>query len=283
VSRFLLPGSLLVVLVSPLTAQRQGLLVVAHGADSGWNAGVRQVVAQVEWQGPVELVFLMGPEAERSSWNAAVTRLESQPIDSIVVVPLMVSSHGAHTRQIQHYAGQLAELPAALAGHAHAHVERPRLPVRVTAALDAAPELGQVLLARWQERDSADRRRPVVLVAHGPTTDDDARAWETALLRANAPLYQALDGLPLQVGLLRDDAPPAERARAVSAIRDTIAALSQRHGDSVLVMTVLISSGGINRVKVPNDLAGTPMRYAGVVLAPHPQLARWIERVAGGK
>jgi hypothetical protein len=80
--------------------------------------------------------------------------------------------------------------------------------------------------------------------------------------------------------MLRDDAAPAERARAVTALRDTIAAVAARDGDSVLVMTVLISSGGINRVTVPRDLAGMPMRYAGVVLAPHPALARWIERVA---
>ena len=98
---------------------------------------------------------------------------------------------------------------------------------------------------------------------------------------ANAPLRAALNDRPLRVGLLRDDAAPPERAKAVQAIRDTIAALSRRHGDSVLVMTVLISSGGIDRIKVPADLAGTPMRYAGVVLAPHAQVARWIERVAG--
>lgn len=276
---------LLALLLGPATAlhgQRNGLLVVAHGADSSWNDGVRQVVAQVDWRGPVELAFLMGGEAATASWDRGLDRLESASVDSIIVVPLMVSSHGAHTRQIRHYAGELPELPEALRGHVHGAMKRVRVPVRVTDALDAAPELGEVLLERWQSRDADDRLRPVVLVAHGPTTDADAAQWERALLQANAPLRTALAGMPLRVGLLRDDAPPAERSRAVKAIRDTITALAARHGDSVLVMTVLISSGGINRVKVPADLAGTPMRYAGVVLAPHPMLARWIERVAGG-
>ena len=263
-----------------LAAQQRGLLIVAHGADSGWNAGVRQVVAQVRWNGPVELAFLMGPEAHTASWNAALSRLESTGPDSIIVVPLMVSSHGAHTRQIQHYAGVLAELPAALAGHGHGPARQPVVPVRVADALDAAPELGRILLDRWQSRTVADRTRPVMLVAHGPTGDVDAVRWEGALLEANGPLIAALDGRPLRVGLLRDDAPAPERARAVAAIRDTIAALATRHADSVLVMTVLVSSGGIDRVTVPRDLEGTPMRYAGVVLSPHPMLARWIERVA---
>ena len=276
----------LLLLAAPLqslTAQREGLLVVAHGADSGWNAGVRAVVTQVQWSGPVELAFLMGSEASTASWSAALGRLQGQALDSVVVVPLMVSSHGAHTRQIQHYAGALPELPAELAGHSHGEMLMPTVPMRVTAALDGAPELGEILLDRWRERDLADRQRPVVLVAHGPTTDTDAREWVAALCTANAPLATALGGRALRVGLLRDDAAAPERARAVRAIRDTIAALATRHGDSVLVMTVLISSGGINRVKVPADLEGTPMRYAGVVLAPHPALARWIERSAAGR
>jgi hypothetical protein len=241
---------------------------------------VRQIVEQVEWPGPVELAFLMGAEARSASWQSRVDLLQAGGIDSLVVVPLMVSSFGAHTRQIEHYAGARAELPADLAAHVHHVPERPKVPTRVTRALDAAPELGEVLLARWQARNAADRARPVVLVAHGPSSDADAHEWERAILAANRPLVGALQGRPLRVGLLRDDAAPPERARAVSAIRDTIAALAARHGDSVLVMTVLVSSGGINRVKVPADLDGTPISYAGVVLAPHPAIARWIERVA---
>ncbi len=45
-------------------------------------------------------------------------------------------------------------------------------------------------------------------------------------------------------------------------------------------MTVLISQGAINRVVIPQDLAGMPVRYVGTALAPHPSLARWIERIA---
>lgn len=268
---------------SLLAAQgRQALVVVAHGADSAWNNRVRAVVEAVQWQGPVELAFLMGPEAVTASWDSAIDRVNRAAVDSVVVVPLMVSSHGAHTRQIEYYAGLLAELPPELAGHVHGGgPSRPHVPIRVTGALDAAPELGVILLDRWREQSAADRARPVVLVAHGPTTDADARQWERALLSATQPLQQELGALPLRVGLIRDDAPPAIRAAAVASIHDTIAALAATHSDSVLVMTVLVSTSGINRVRVPADLSGAPMRYAGVVLAPHPALSRWIERVAG--
>jgi hypothetical protein len=121
----------------------------------------------------------------------------------------------------------------------------------------------------------------VLLVAHGPSTDADALAWEEALRVATAPLAIALDDTPLRIGLLRDDAPAPVRARAVAALRDTVTALAARSADSVLVMTVLVSSGSIDRVRIPQDLAGLPIHYAGMSLAPHPALARWIERVAG--
>ncbi len=266
----------------PLAAQTTGLLVVAHGADSTWNALVDEVVAQVRWDGPVETAFLMGDAAHHGEgWNDALRKVEARGATRLVVVPLMVSSHGAHTRQIGHYAGLIPELPAALAGHVHGPVNHPTMAVAVTPALDASPELGTILLDRWRALDPADRTRPVVLVAHGPTSEQDARRWEAALLKANQPLIAELDGKPLRVGLLRDDAPAPVRARAVAAIRDTITALAGASGGDVLVMTVLVSSSGLNVVRVPTDLAGTPMRYAGVVLSPHPALARWIERVAG--
>ena len=66
----------------------------------------------------------------------------------------------------------------------------------------------------------------------------------------------------------------------MAGIRDTISALFTQRGDSVMVMTVLISSGAINNRTVPADLAGIPMHYAGAALAPDPAIARWIERVA---
>lgn len=278
-----LAGSVLaaLVLVAPLAAaQSTGLLVVAHGSDADWNARVRTVVNEVRWDGPVAVAFLMGPEARTASWDAGVALLNQQGVDRIVVVPLMVSSHGSHYRQIQHYAGLDVPLPASLAGHDHGTMRTPGVPVHVTPALDDAPELGTALATRWRELPAVTRSRPVVLVAHGPSEHADVGAWLDGLHRATAGLAEAVGPGNLRVGLLRDDAPAEVRAAAVTGIRDTITAMAARSGDSVTVLTVLISFGSINRVKVPADLAELPIDYHGVALSPHPALARWIERVA---
>ncbi|HXE57913.1 MAG TPA: CbiX/SirB N-terminal domain-containing protein [Gemmatimonadales bacterium] len=266
----------------PVTARAQtGLLVVAHGANREWNDRVRETVATVRWErGPVALAFLMGAEKDSAGWDAGVRSLVARGARSVVVVPLMVSSFGSHYQQIRFYAGERPDLPPELAGHDHGgHHGAPAVPMRVTAALDAAPELAEALLVRWRELEPRDRSRPILLVAHGPNDAGDAERWIRNLTAASEDLRRAARA-ELRVGLLRDDAPPAVRAAAVAAMRDTVLALAARARDSVVALPVMISSGSITRAKIPNDLAGLPLRYRPIPLAPQPALARWIESSA---
>ncbi len=271
-----------VCVTAPLASARAqtGLLVVAHGADRGWNDRVRETVGAVRWTaGPVGLAFLMGEEKDTAGWAAGVSRLAAEGARRIVVVPLMISSHGSHYRQIRYFAGELDSLPAELAGHDHGAHAAPQVPMRVTPALDAAPELADVLALRWHELASSDRRRPLLLVAHGPNDSTDAHRWVSDIEAVSRGLREAT-GAELHVALLRDDAPPAVRAAAVAAMRDTVRAMAARARDSVVALPVMISSGAITHRKIPKDLAGLPLRYHPLPLAPAAPLAHWIERSA---
>ena len=278
--RLLIAAALLLALPAAARAQ-QGLLLVAHGAGHEWNARVRETLAQVRWtRGPAGVAFLMGEEADSAGWDAAVARLIRDGAKEIVVVPLMVSSHGSHYRQIRYYAGELDSLPPELASHDHgpAHAA-PAVPMRVTPALDAAPELAQALAGRWSALDERDRGRPLLLVAHGPNSAGDAERWIADISAVSEGLRRAT-GRELHVALLRDDAPAAVRAAAVQAMRDSVLAMAARAGDSVVAMPVMISSGSITRTRIPRDLADLPLRYHAEPLAPQAVLARWIERSA---
>lgn len=258
---------------------KTGLLVVAHGANVSWNARVRATVAQVKWDGPVAVAFLMGAEADSASWDAGVREIARRGADQIVAVPLMVSSHGAHYQQIRYLAGERSEWPAEL-GHQHGARTDPVVPVGVTAALDGAPELGQVLRDRWRDLSSVDRGRPLLLVAHGPSTDSEADLWLRDLERAASEFGR--DPV-VRIGLLRDDASPPVRAAAIALLHETVTRMAATARDSVAVLPVLISSGRIDGTTIPKDLSGLPVSYTAVSLAPHPALARWIERVALAK
>ena len=257
-----------------------GLLVVSHGANAEWNGQVRETMAQVRWDGPAQAAFLMGPEASTSGWNQAVAALVASGAKSIVVVPLMVSSHGSHYRQIQFYAGVIESLPPELAGHDHGEHQTPPVPMVVTAALDASPEMLEALVERWRGLDGVRRNAPLVLLGHGPQAPDDASRWIAAFQAALDQLKSAGHAAEGRSALLRDDAAPEVRASSIREMRDTVAALASRAGDSVTVMTVLISQGGMQRVTIPRDLEGLPVRFAPVSLTPLAAIARWIERVA---
>ena len=262
-----------------LSAQT-GLLVVSHGANAEWNGQVRETISQVRWDGPIGAAFLMGPEAKTAGWGQAVSALVASRVRSIVVVPLMVSSHGSHYRQIQYYAGVIDSLPAELAAHDHhGEHEAPPVPMSVTPALDASPEMLDALVERWRGLDEARRKSPLILLGHGPQAPDDAAKWFAAFQNGLDQLRAAGHQADGRSALLRDDAAPEVRAASIREMRDTVSALAARAGDSVTVMTVLISQGGMQRVTIPRDLEGLPVRLAPVSLTPLSSIARWIERV----
>lgn len=266
-------------------AKTTGLLVVAHGADSVWNNRVKESVAQMKWtHGPVRVAFLMGSEAATASWDSAATQLQRAGVGNMVIVPFMVSSWGGHVRQIQFYAGKIPSMPAELGdmggmGHDMHTMVKLTVPSIVTPALDDAPELGEALIGRWNELSATDKKRPVMLIAHGPNNPEDVIHWESNILKTAKGLREAVAPQPVRVALLRDDAPAAVRAASIAAMRDTIVSLGKVAKDSVTVLPVLISTGSVNTVKIPADITGLPVRYTPVGLAPHPALAKWLLRV----
>ncbi len=268
-------------------AQKTGLIVVAHGSDSAWNAGVRKTVDQVRWtHGPVKTAWLMGDDSKVESWDNAVNELQKAGVDRIVAVPFMVSTHGSHVRQVEFYAGVRKELPPelesmmAMMGHNHSSHVTLTVPVSVTTALDDAPELGEALAARWNILPASDKRRPLMLIAHGPQDSTDAVLWERNISAVVSELARQIAPHPVSVGLLRDDADPEVRAASVASFRAEIERVSGVTRDSVLVLPVLISTGSINHAKIPADIAGLPVRYSPVGLTPSSSLARWVERIA---
>jgi len=271
-------SAILTPMAAPLDTGEVGLLVVAHGASQEWNAQVIDLVGQVNWtMGPTETAFLMGEDVATHDWKQSVTRLIANGATSIVVVPLMVSSHGEHYRQILYYAGKADRLPEDLSAHAHEGPFHP-VPMWVTRALDDAPELAETIGLRWLE--GAPGSRPLVLLGHGPSENDDAEAWLTDFASVARHLRNQGHREEIRLALLRDDASPPVRTKAIRALRDTISTLASRSGDSVTVMTILVARGAMTRIKIPVDLEGLPVHYIPSVLTPLPPIARWIERVA---
>lgn len=257
-----------------------GTLILAHGGDRGWNDQVRTVAAEVRTGGPVEISFLMGPEAPAHRFQDAARRLADAGVREIVVVPLLVSSHSGHYEQIRWLAGETEELSETMHHHLHmAGIDRAEVdvPVRVARAIDDSPDVARVLAERARALAPETGGRALYLLGHGPNDDEAYGMWMRNLAPVADRVRELTGFADVRVGLVRDDAPAEVRAAAVAGVRAEIQRQHEETGQPVIVVPVLISRGQVSEVKFRRDLDGLPVVYSGDPLLPHPGLARWIE------
>lgn len=262
-----------------------GVLIVAHGADDGWNARVDTLAAQVRRggvvRGPVGVSFLMGPAAATRRFQDVVATLAKQGARRVIVVPALVSSFSGHYDQIRYLAGALDSLDYEMEHHLHmSGVMRPSatIPMDVTPAIDDAPELGRVLTSRALAIVSHPVGRAVLLFGHGPNSAEDYAQWMSRLRPVADSVRVAGGFASVVVELVRDDAPAFVRAEAVKRTRELIRLQQAATKQDIVVVPILISSGGVSNAKFPADLAGLPVVYSGAPLLPDATMARWVER-----
>jgi sirohydrochlorin ferrochelatase len=255
-------------------------VILAHGGGPAWDARVEAVARDVRLPGPVAVSFLMGPGAKTNRFQDVVQRLAQGGAREIVVVPMLVSSHSGHYEQIRYLAGASDTLDTEMLHHLEmSGIVRPKnsSPLRLTLAMDDAPEIAQVLADRARRLAQDARQQALFIVGHGPNSAEDYAAW-MANLRRVADTVQARTGFRnVLVDLVRDDAPAPVRAEAVARVRELIRLQYELTGRPVVVVPILVSTGRVSQEKLPRDLEGLPIVYTDQGLLPHPQMARWVE------
>jgi sirohydrochlorin ferrochelatase len=271
---------------TPREAASVGAVIVAHGGGKAWNDRVRELV-NASGMSNLEIAFLMGEEAPSYRFQDAVNRLESRGVSEIVVLPLLVSSHSGHYEQIRWLAGATDSLDTVMREHlAHAGIEpvHAKVPLRVAAALDDSPALARVLADRARALATDAPRQALFLLGHGPNSAEDYAAWMENLRRVADSVKAATGFRDVRVDLVRDDAPKAVRAEAVRRIREIISLQHEVTGRDVVVVPILVSTGGSSRGPMfTKDLDGLPIVYGKEPLLPHAALVDWIRaRISEG-
>jgi sirohydrochlorin ferrochelatase len=257
-----------------------GTLIVAHGGGPAWDALVQSVAREVKLPGPVAVSFLMGPGAKEHRFQDAVRDLAKRGAREVVVVPMLVSSHSGHYDQIRYLVGDLDTLDQDMLHHLHmSGIERAGggVPLRLTRAMDDAPEIAQVLADRARSLATDPSRQALFLVGHGPNSAEDYADWMANLRRVADTVATRAGFRNVLLDLVRDDAPPPVRAEAVTRVRELIRLQHQLTGQPVVVVPVLVASGRVSKEKLPKDLEGLPIVYTSEGLLPHAEMARWVE------
>ena len=264
----------------PAPSATVGTLIIAHGGGPAWDALVKKVAGEVKLPGPVGVSFLMGPGAKDHRFQDVVRDLATRGAREVVVVPMLVSSHSGHYDQIRYLVGDLDTLDQEMLHHLHmSGIERPdgSVPLRLTRAMDDAPEIAEVLAERARALATDPTRQALFLIGHGPNSAEDYAAWMANLRRVADTVAVRAGFRSVLLDLVRDDAPPPVRTEAVLRVRELIRLQHELTGKPVVVVPVLVASGRVSTEKLPKDLKGLPIVYTSEGLLPHAEMARWVE------
>lgn len=281
-----------------------GVLLLAHGGSAEWNARVTELAARVDKSKPTEVALGM---ATRATIQGAIDRLVARGVTEIVAVPLFVSSWSTVITSTEYLLGQRADAPAALAlfakmshgpsaaahgpataqdAHAaHASdgttpVKSP-VPIRMTAAFNDHPIVGEILASRARSISRNPRQEAVVLVAHGPNEEDDNRKWLADMKSLAAQVAKREPFVAVDYLTLRDDAPKPVRDKATADLR----ALVTQHAASntrTLIVPLLVSFGGIDR-GLRERLEGLAYTMPEAALVPDDRIVTWVLAMADAR
>jgi sirohydrochlorin cobaltochelatase len=284
-------------------AQGQGILLLAHGGSTEWNAHVTTLAAAVDRTTPTEVAFGM---AARANIQGAVDRLRARGATEIMAVPLFVSSWSSVITSTEYLLGQRAEAPPELAIYAKMNHSAPSpsagsqagshgagsdhaatdpqspiqspVPIRMTPALNDHPLVAEILTSRARSISRNPAEEAVVIVAHGPTGDDENRRWLADMGSLAVRLRRTERFAAIEYLTLRDDAPKPVRDQATAELRGLVTK-HLNEGRRVLIVPLLVSFGGIER-GLRERLDGLTYAMPAAALVPDDRLVTWVLAMA---
>jgi sirohydrochlorin ferrochelatase len=286
------PGAIAGLSTRPDRAPETGILLLAHGGKPNWNEEVNKLAARVNKTVPVEVAFGM---ASRRNMQDAINRLTARGVREIVAVPLFISSHSSVITATQYLLGLRATAPPELAIYArmsHSHSGgsdndhhhhsastedqtapvKSAVPIRWSPALDRHPIVAEILRARSLALSREPSNEVVIVVAHGPVSNEDNVKW----LADMAALVEQMRGKSqfkrVEYLTVRDDAPQSVREQATAELRRTV---ERAAGSRVLIVPLLLSYGGIEE-GIKKRLEGLDYTMSAKALLPDERLDRWV-------
>ncbi|MGI9342702.1 MAG: hypothetical protein ACR2QV_07610 [Gammaproteobacteria bacterium] len=249
-------------------AGKTGVLGLAHGFKEPGNTQFRAAFSGVGDAYPS--TYAVGMAMMTSDHiKSAIAALEDSGVQTIVVIPTTTADHSTLTRQWDYIFGLRDD-------SAYLDVPRIETDARIvwTDTPTQHPIVAEIMLDYAREKSSDPANETVIILGHGPQSEDD-NAKELEILARHAAYIKQEGGFNAVIfGNVQDDAPPQVRAENVAKLRAQ-AQSAIDSGDSVIaVHTSLTQSGIVRRLnKDISDLAA----FNDKGLMQHPLFADWID------
>ena len=148
------------------------------------------------------------------------------------------------------------------------------VPISMTPALDGHELVAEILISRAEDVSRTPEQEVVVLVAHGPSSEEDNALWLANIRLLAERMCPRTRFSRIEYLTVRDDAPKLVQAKATAELR-TVVEGAVREGASALVVPLLLSYGGIE-AGIRERLEGLPYRMAHQALLPDERLSEWV-------
>ena len=265
-----------------------GVLVMAHGGGTVWNAEVTAMLEPLHKDYPLEIAFGM---ADPSTIQDAVRKLEQRGARRIAVVRLFISGEswyerteqilgvrpGAEPRAADSHAGHAGHAAAPAVGHGGHDMSLWRIETGAgfalrTEGLADAPEMGAVLVQRARGLSKQPQRESLLILAHGPETDDENARWLAKIDARAEAVRKAVPFREVRVETLREDW-PEKRQAAEARVRGFVEQASRDGGTAIVIPYRVQGFGPYAKV-----LEGLTYLSDGKGLLPSPEVEQWVRR-----
>ena len=258
-----------------------GLLLMAHGGATEWNAAVEAATFEISDKYPVEIAFGM---ADAGSIEESVKRLESRGVQNVGVIRMFVSGESwrQRTKQIlgieegapNKEEANKASQPDMFMPMGFWKIETGLKFFVSEDGLADADEMDDVLVSRIQGLSREPEREVAVVIAHGTGSDEEDARWVQKITQRTEVARDALGLRDIKVFTLREDW-FAKRGEAENNIRKYIEAASESGLIPIVVPFRVHGFGPYARV-----LEGLDYKADGLGLLPHENVGLWVENQA---
>lgn len=239
-------------------------------SEPDWDKTILSMIGEAASQIPYPLEVALGMW-DQESLQEATTQLASQGVCDLFVIPLFISDHSDVIRA-QKYQFHITDENPLPFEPGRVEIPSSIQRIRYGTTLNDHEFLSQIIEKRALKMSKNQKNEMLILVAHGPNSDEDDLLWLRDLSVHASRLKT--DFAQIHTLTLRDDAPPPIRDQKTKELRNLVQEAHNK-GLEPLILPVLLAPGGIE-AGIHERLNELSYRFSTLMLAPDPLLIDWI-------
>lgn len=252
-----------------------GIVFNAHGSDFHWNQTMRDAVADLSQEIPLEFAFSM---ADPDDLSSAVKRLEDRDV-GIVIIVRVFGMRTSFRHSVERLIGMDIDAPELCQieeGSSHYSVPPKRL--RTTAlvvtegGLADSPLFAKALFDKASKLTSQQGKDTVIVVAHGKGRDEANKQWLKVLESLSTQIEEMANGKfkAVKYQTWREDWKD-KRGTRIDSVKQMVIEANKDGGTALIIPARTTGEGPTKR------FLGEMKYKAGKGFAPHPLFPEWIK------